>query len=359
MKRLSREYKKGYRAKYLMLVMLLGCLSAMSHAAQPVTVDSLLASVHSGEAGLFLGKAAQFTQTDSEDENATAIAMLGLGYFTSSDCSGVVAGRYTTPSTGSPPAFPISVGASFSLVAESVWHGGAAERANVPDMTAIHSVSITFFGATSGLPQSGFPGSSPTSGFACLPVSCSSDKCTGSSTNSFILKTTAAVGDLAGSGAIYRIDGGKAYVMSLANVASNQYWGPYGQNVPTSFDNTFNATSAPLDNTYGVLAGDSYPAAKDCRNYHAIGDSNSAWFLPALNEWQNNITPSMATMNTNAPTTGFTPIPDYQSYWSSTQANANLAYLWYFDDSGSSGNWFGVSKASPYYFVRCVRALTI
>lgn len=159
-----------------------------------------------------------------------------------------------------------------------------------------------------------------------------------------------AVGDAFGGGVVYRIDGGTAYILSLADVATSVTWGPL-TSVTTSANNTFDAS----DNTYNALAGSNFPAAAACRTYDT-GDGAGNWYLPAQNEWPL-VVANIGAINAKSSTTVFIQFTVASEYWSSTQDGVIYAVTRFFSTASSSLDLPGL-KTGPLR-VRCVRALTI
>ena len=177
---------------------------------KPITPTDLLETLLPGEPwdrGVFsLTKMVNFNKTSGD---ATTISKITLSYFTSANCSGTGAGTnpgsnplpsYTTPNGTS---FTISTGTPFGVVAASAWNVGNAKLGiSNANMANILSIAVTLKSTNNNTPQANFSGLS----FACISVTCTTGpagQCTsGSGTQSFTLKTTAAVGDPAVGGVI-------------------------------------------------------------------------------------------------------------------------------------------------------------
>ncbi len=196
------------RQNACMLMVLISLFPMMSFAlVKPVMTTDLLQHLKKGEpwdkSVLTSTKMVMFQQAVSSGTDATSVSKVTLAYFTSSNCTGSKAGSgfYTTPDGTS---FPISVGTAFGLVAASAWNVGSTQL-SIADMTTIQSIAVTLKSTNNNTPQANFSGVS----FACVPVTCSSGECiSGSGTQSFQLKTTAAIGDPADGGIIACMNGG-------------------------------------------------------------------------------------------------------------------------------------------------------
>jgi len=291
----------------------------------------------------------QATNTTSGTD-ATSISKITLSYFTSINCTaanGTSVPTYTTPDGTS---FAISVGNPFGMVAASAWNVGNTQVSpTVADMTAIQSIAVTLKSTNNNTPQASFTGIS----FACIPVTCSSGECTSSSgTQSFQLKTTAAIGDPADGGVIACMNGGlNNLVVPTTDNNTRIEWGISGI--------TTNATSTTdgATNTATIVAalGSGIYAAEICSTYSAAGGFTSGWFLPAgnnvttagqLNCFYTNRT-AIATGAAVSGGSGFASA----SYWSSTEVSLNFAW----GQNFSNGDQVSIDKLNNRR-VRCSRA---
>ena len=329
----------------------LGLLPATSLAEpKAITTIKLLETILPGEPwdrGVFAStKTVMFQQTAaSSGTNATTVAKITMSYFTSSDCTGSVAGSgsYTTPNGTS---FPISVGTPFGLVATSTWNVGST-KLSIADMTTILSVAVTLKSTNSNTPQANFSGVS----FACVPVTCTagpSGQCTSTSgTQSFQLKTTAAIGDPADGGVIACMNGGlNNLVTPNADNSTGIEWGGSGTLIINAASTTDGAANTAAIVT--ALGSGSAYAAKTCSTYSAAGGFTSGWFLPA----GNNVT---STGQLNCLFTNSTTIGGFANatYWSSTQSSTINAYYQNFNNSNEN-----ISLKTTLRRVRCVRSFT-
>ena len=326
----------------------IGLLPATSLAKpKPITPVDLLETLLPGEPwdrSVFSStKTVNFQQatTTSGGINATTVAKMTLSYFTSADCSGSVAGSgsYTTPDGTS---YTISVGTPFGLVAASTWNVGST-KLSIADMTTIHSVAVTLKSTNSNTPQANFTGVS----FACVPVTCSagpSGQCTSASgTQSFELKTTAAIGDPADGGVIACMDGGLGnLVVPTSDNSGGIVWDP--GSFPFTATNATSTTDGATNTAtiVAALGATTNYAAGLCSAYAATGGYTTGWFLPAKDQLN-------CLYTNNATIGGFAGAP----YWSSTESDALNAWLQIFSD----GNQFDDKKLVTYA-VRCSRGFT-
>jgi hypothetical protein len=346
--------KPQHSACIFMACAIIGLLPATGLAkSKPITPSNLLETLLPGEPwdrGVFSSaKTVMFQQAASGGTDSTTVAKITMSYFTSANCSGPVAGSgsYTTPNGTS---FTISVGAPFGLVAASTWNVGSTQLA-IADMTTIQSVAVTFKSTNSNTPQANFSGVS----FACVPVSCTAGQCTSlSGTQSFQLKTTAAIGDPANGGVIACLDGGLNNLVAGrldSAQASNPgiVWGGAG----TAIGATAQSDTDGATNTTAIVttlgAGTGY-AAGLCQAYATtvVTGGYNTWFLPAKNQ--------LNCLNTNKVAIGnFDPtVTAY--YWSSTEyTGAPASNAWFQDFANSSQNF--VPKNGSYG-ARCVQAFT-
>lgn len=327
--------------------------------AKPITTTDLLQTLRKGEPwdqGVITAtKTVMFEQTDSGSTNATSVSKIRLSYFTSANCTGAVSGSgsYSTPDGTS---YTISVGRPFGLVAASIWKVGR-DKLSIADMTTIQSVAVTLKSTNSNTPQAAFT----TSGghvisYACIPISCGAGVCTsGSGTQRFTLKTTAAVGDPADGGVIGCQNTGTSFnlfniVVTTSDQSPAEEWG--GAGITTGATNTADG-AANTEMIFGVLGTASSYAARTCKELSVTGGFVSGWFLPSGNAensqlnclYQNRLaieTGSLAAGGAGFGTAG---------YWSSTETSPNNASRLAF----SFGTQGGSSKAG-FFRLRCVKA---
>ena len=287
-------------------------------------------------------KTVNFQQAASGGTDATTVSKVTLAYFMSANCTGPKAGGgfYTTPNGTS---FSISVGTPFGLVAASTWNVGSTQL-NIIDMGVIHSVAVTLKSTNSTVPQANFSSNS----FACIPVTCASNACTSASgTQSFELKTTAAIGDPAEGGIIACMNGGlNNLIVPATDNSIGIEWGGSGTltNATSTFDGASNTTT--IVTSLGV--GTNY-AAGLCSAYEATGGYNSGWFLPA----GNNMTPSgqLYCLYINQVAIGGFSV---SGYWSSSEASATTARRQGF----VNGNQLSVNKSNELS-VRCAKTFNL
>lgn len=281
-------------------------LPTESYAKASISVASLFTKTNPNEAYVnnmsTMLTNPQFVQNAG---NAVAIAKTTLTYFTNATCSGVSAGTYTTPSSGSPPSFPISMGVPFGVNVSSAWAVGAAS--GIADMTTVQSIAITLYSTTSDVPQANFAGQS----FACLAVTCFANTCASADpTKPFGLKTTAAIGDPASGGVVACMGGGLNNLIAPTTDSANSQWAPLSNTGATS--TTDGATNTATINA--IYPGPA-SAAGICNAYAtATGGYTTGWFLPAQTQLSCLFTNRVAI-------TGFSPV----FYWSSTELTANNA----------------------------------
>ena len=320
--------------------------------SKPIMTTDILQHLRKGEPwdrGVFTAtKMVMFQQEPTAGTDATSVAKITLSYFTSPDCSetnGTSVPTYTTPDGTS---FTINTNTPFGMVAASAWNvGNSKVSPAVADMTQIQSIAVTLKSTNSNTPQANFSGNS----FSCINVTCTagpSGQCTlasGSGTQGFTLKTTAAVGDPADGGVIACMNGGlNNLVTPTADNSTGIEWGGSGTTTgATSItDGATNTTTIVR-----ALSADSSYAAITCSTYSANGGFTSGWFLPAGN---NLTTGQLNCLFTNrAQIGGFTN----DKYWSSTQASATDAWYQVFFN-GTQNNEF---KGDGLH-VRCARAFT-
>ena len=350
--------KPQHSACIFMACAIIGLLPATGLAkSKPITPSNLLETLLPGEPwdrGVFSStKTVMFQQAASGGTDSTTVAKITMSYFTSANCSGSVAGSgsYTTPNGTS---FTISVGTPFGLVAASTWNVGSTQL-SIADMTTVGSVAITFKSTNNNTPQANFSGVS----FACVPVTCTAGpagQCTSvSGTQSFQLKTTAAIGDPANGGVIACLDGG------LNNLVAGRLDSAQGFNVPgavvwggagTAIGATAQSDTDGATNTTAIVttlgAGTTY-AAGLCQAYATtvVTGGYNTWFLPAKNQ--------LACLYTNRAAIGnFTVTNPF--YWNSTEyTGAPASNAWFQDFANSSQNF--VPKNGSYG-ARCVQAFT-
>jgi hypothetical protein len=319
-------------AVFAITTMAIGLLPSIA-TAKPITITDLLQNLRKGEPwdrGVFTAtKTVMFQQAASGGTDATTVSKMTLSYFTLPDCTGAVSGTgsYTTPNGTS---YTISVGTPFGLVAASTWNVGA-NKLSIADMTTIQSVAVTLKSTNNNTPQANFSGIS----FACVPVTCTagpSGECTsGSSTQSFTLKTTAAVGDPADGGVIGCQNTGASFnlfdiVVTTSDQSTSQGWG--GSGTTTGATSTTDGAANTTTIVAALGTGSTY-AARTCNELSVTGGFTSGWFLPSgsvtnsqLNCLYNNRT-AIATGSVAAGGAGFVPT----FYWSSTEVSSTNAWL--------------------------------
>ncbi|MDF1827561.1 MAG: DUF1566 domain-containing protein [Legionellaceae bacterium] len=318
----------------------LGLLPTLSFSAsRAITTQDLFTKISATEPWykgiLTATKTVSFQQSASGGTDATTVSKVQLGYFTSADCTGALAGDgfYNTPNGTS---FTISVGTPFGLVAASSWNVGETQL-NIADMTTINSVAITLKSTNNDVPQSNFS----TNSFACVAVTCAANACTSAAgTQSFELKTTAAVGDPADGGVIVDTDG---LIATALDDSTGIQWGGTGTTIGASAQSD---TDGAANTTAIVTAlGEENYAAQLCNALSITGGYTSDWFLPAREQ--------LSALYDNKETIGNFA---NDNYWSSTEfpGNPSLnAWVQSFD----SGFQFNSDKDNSSR-VRCVRAFT-
>lgn len=335
----------------------IGLLPATSSAKpKPITPVKLLETILPGEPwdrGVFSStKTVMFQQAASSGTDATTVAKIRLSYFTSADCSGSVAGSgsYTTPDGTS---FTISVGTPFGLVAASTWNVGST-KLSIADMTTIQSVAVTLKSTNNNTPQANFSGVS----FACVSVTCTAGppgQCTSTrGTQSFQLKTTAAIGDPANGGVIACLGGGLNNLVAGSLDSAQAYnpgiaWGGMGTAIGiTAQSDTDGATNtAAIVTALGV--GTTY-AAGLCQAYATtvVTGGYNTWFLPAKDQ--------LNCLYTNRVAIGNFELTGTPFYWSSTESAGlptQLAWYQFFDNGGQNPD-----AKDDTVGARCVQAFT-
>lgn len=284
----------------------------------------------------------QVTNT-SGGTDATSISKLTLKYFTSTDCSGATAGTYTTPDGTS---FTINTSTSFNLNATSTYSAGNS----IPlTMSTINSVAIFVKSTNSNTPQANFTGSCGTNpSFCCVQIDCSSGtQCTATSaigTQNLQLKTTTAIGDPADGGVIAcKNTGAGSNLYNLVTPSSDNSmgieWG--GSGTATTATSTTDGATNTTTIVTALGAGSSY-AARTCSTYTTTGGFTTGWFLSAKDQLN-------CLYGNKTAVGGFAD----NFYWSSTEADANLAWPLFFGD----GTQDATLKSNPFH-VRCARAFT-
>ncbi|MDF1677418.1 MAG: hypothetical protein P1U32_01840 [Legionellaceae bacterium] len=304
--------------------------------SKPIMITDLFTNISPTEpwrkGRLTATKTVNFQQSLSGGTDATTVAKVQLGYFTSADCTGALAGTgfYTTPNGTS---FNISVGSPFGLVAASTWNVGVNQLGiSTGDMANIQSVAVTLKSTNSDVPQSNFSNNS----FACVAVTCATNACTSAAgTQIFQLKITAAVGDPADGGVIADVVG----LIATASDAGSYEWGGNGT---TTTARSFTDGAENTSTIVTTLGTSSNYAALVCNELSIRGGYTTGWFLPALDQ--------LSALYTNqANIGGFTT----GRYWSSTEQNSTKAYFQRFNN----GSRFSDDKYFAFR-VRCVRAFT-
>jgi hypothetical protein len=331
--------------------------------AKPITTTDLLKNLRKGEPwdrSVFTAtKTVMFQQAASGGTDATTISKMRLSYFTSDNCTGAVSGTgsYTTPNGTS---FTISVGTRFGLVAASTWNVGST-KLSIADMTTIQSVAVTLKSTNSNTPQAAFTnGSAQVISYACIPVTCTagpSGECTsGSGTQSFTLKTTAAVGDPADGGVIGCQNTGNSFnlfdiVVTTSDQSNSQGWG--GSGTTTGATSTTDG-AANTRTIVAALGTQSAYAARTCNELSVKGGFTSGWFLPSgsvINSQLNCLYNNRTAIASGSYAAGGSGFATNSAYWSSTEASptnaSRLSLLNRNQSSSSKGNLFRV---------RCSRA---
>ncbi len=341
---------KSKSARYVLIAFTAATLLPLTGFAKPkpIMTTDILQHLRKGEPwdrGVFTAtKMVMFQQAASGGTDSNSVAKITLSYFTSNNCTatnGTTVPTYTTPVGTS---FTINTTTPFGLVATSAWNvGNSKVSPSVTNMTAIQSIAVTLKSTNSNTPQASFTGIS----FACVPVTCSSGECTsGSGTQSFQLKTTAAIGDPADGGVIACMNGGlNNLVTPIADNSMGIGWGGYGTttNATSTTDGATNTTTIVT----ALGSGSSY-AARTCSTYSAAGGFTSGWFLPAGNNAAS--TGQLNCLYTNRATIGGFASTNY---WSSTEATAGSARVQSFNNGIQS-----VSNKVNSVRVRCSRAFT-
>ncbi|MCD6047129.1 MAG: protein with a bacterial immunoglobulin-like domain [Gammaproteobacteria bacterium] len=355
------------------IILAISLLPLICSANNILTTDLLQTLPLSDESSDFTAtKMVEFQQAAvSSGTDASSISKITLAYFTSSNCTGSKAGSgfYTTPDGTS---FPISVGTPFGLVASSAWQVGNT-KLSIADMTTVQSIAVTFKSTNSNTPQAAFTdASSHVISYACVPVTCTAGpagECTsGSGTQSFTLKTTAAIGDPADGGVIGCQNTGTSFnlfniVVSVSDNSTGQAWGGSGT--------TTNATSTTdgSSNTAMILSCLTGPggeagcpqnisastyAAGNCSTYSAAGGFTSGWFLPSggvTNSQLNCIYNNRTAINAGASAAGGSAFTSRANYWSSTESSStNAGAMSFFTGTLSS------PTKSNSFRVRCAQA---
>ena len=356
--------------------------------SKPIVTTDLLQHLRKGEPwdrGVFTAtKMVMFQQAVSGGTDATSVSKITLSYFTSTDCTatnGTSVPTYTTPNGTS---FKIGVGTPFGMVAASAWNVGNSKVSPTisttysgKDIRDIRSIAVTFKSTNNNTPQASFTGIS----FACVPVTCSGGECTSSSgTQSFQLKTTAAVGDPADGGIIgcqntnvspnlFNIvvpasdnNSGTTIVWATSPGGSNTLLGATAQSKTDGATNTtvivncLSNGTCPAGVTVPTQTAVTNYAAGVCSIYTAAGGFTSSWFLPAggniAGTQQNCLYTNRAAIATGAAVSGGSGFVS-GSYWSSTEASSTNAW------SQNFGNGSQVSNVKiSIRRVRCSRAFT-
>lgn len=343
----------------------IGLLSSIA-IAKPITTTDLLKNLRKGEPWdrgvLTSTKMVMFQQAASGGTDATSVSKITLSYFTTANCTatnGTSVPTYTTPNGTS---FPINTTTPFGMVAASAWNVGSSNVSPaVADMTTIQSIAVTLKSTNSNTPQAAFTnGSAQVISYACIPVTCAAGECTsGSGTQSFTLKTTAAVGDPADGGVIGCQNTGTSFnlfdiVVTTSNQSASQVWG--GAGITTGATSTTDGAA----NTVTIVAAvgtESTYAARTCNELSVTGGFTSGWFLPSgaigtdlitqINCLYNNRT-AINTGSVAAGGSGFST----QDYWSSTEVSATNAWLKRF----GTGSMASLVKTAINRSVRCSRA---
>ena len=327
--------------------------------SKPMMTTDILHNLRKGEPwdrGVFAAtKMVMFQQATNTTSgtDATSISKITLSYFTSINCTaanGTSVPTYTTPDGTS---FTISVGNPFGMVAASAWNVGNSQVSPVvADMTAIQSIAVTLKSTNNNTPQASFTGIS----FACIRVTCSSGECTSSSgTQSFQLKTTAAIGDPADGGVIACMNGGlNNLVVPTTDNSTGIGWGGSGKTTSAT------STTDGATNTTTIVAalGSGIYTARTCSTYSAAGGFTSGWFLPAGNNGTtagqlNCLYTNRTAIANGAAVSGGSGF-EVAFYWSSTESSSVNAWRQSFSSAGVRST--GTKNSS--YRVRCTHAFT-
>ena len=332
---------------------------------KPIMTTDLLQHLRKGEPwdrGVFAStKMVMFQQATNTTggTDATIVSKITLSYFTTNNCTATNGTTVPTYTTLNGTSFTISTSSPFAaipfgMVASSAWNvGNALVSPTIAtaypgnDITNIQSIAVTFKSTNSNTPQASFTGIS----FACVPVTCSGGECTSvSGTQSFQLKTTAAIGDPADGGVIACMNGGlNNLVTPKADNSTGIGWG--GSGTTTGATSTTNGAANTTTIVTALSSGSSY-AAITCSTYSAAGGFTSGWFLPSGNNRTS--TGQLNCLFTNRDKIGgFVTTGSSTGYWSSTEVSATNARLQFFGD----GAQFSASKGSSL-MVRCSRAFT-
>ncbi|MFZ4545559.1 MAG: DUF1566 domain-containing protein [Saprospiraceae bacterium] len=157
------------------------------------------------------------------------------------------------------------------------------------------------------------------------------------------------VGELFGGGIVYYIydNGDHGLIASLTDISSNSIWfvGTSSANGKSYHDGLKNSNSVVSAQGTSIVY-----AARTCRAYSAGGFAD--WYLPSLWEmnlmYQNAFMISYKLLNDNISTTS--PITENVSYWTSTEFDNSLAFMFYM----ATGTPYLDTKDKGYY-VRAVR----
>lgn len=276
------------------------------------------------------GRAVTFKQTSGD---AAKISKITMSYFVSNDCSGHIAGTYTTPDGTS---FELNANHSFGLMAGAVWELGY-KKLSIPNMSGIKSIAVVLRSTNQNTPQANFTGSvcGGNPSLCCIPVTCASGECfSGLEEQNFTLNQITNIGEPADGGVIACLisEGGVSNLVAAIEESEALFsWSASQKEV--------NASSLVdgAENTRAIV--NTLVAAGHCNTYTATGNYID-WFLPAVNQlgclYQNRLGIG-----------GF----ESDKYWSSSEKNLTEAIGKHF----LNGENFFANKYEAYR-VRCVRA---
>ena len=139
-------------------------------------------------------------------------------------------------------------------------------------------------------------------------------------------------------------------IVSLTDLSTGAVWGLYGTDVPNCESSWNGAANTAAIIAAGVEAGS---AAQLCDAYEAGGFTD--WYLPAIDELnlmynaKYNLNQSLSQITGGAPF----DLNAYSYYWSSSEGNSDLAWLFSFDGGYAMYDYL---KDNVFFWVRAVRA---
>ncbi len=209
-------------------------------------------------------------------------------------------------------------------------------------MTTINSVAITLKSTNSDVPQSNFSGNS----FACVAVTCAVNECTSAAgTQSFELKTTAAVGDPADGGKIADLTG---LIATASNDSEGIQWTSTNAVTGAQSDTDGSANTTAIVGNASCFDSPGNCAANLCNTLSITGGYTSGWFLPAKDQ--------LNMLHTNHVAIGV--FGNNFFYWSSTEYAPDPSpgsRAWRQNITGGAQN---VLSKNLELRVRCVLAFT-